>query len=380
MNIIVFYDTSNYIDFPIGGQLTSVSNFLKYITIKHRKQVEDIFLVGVTTEINKVGKIQNIIINNIKFKFLPVFYRDDKLDEVKKSMRLEFVNGLFKYRKLIPAGKKVIHFLHTPEAFIEIKLCHPFAKTAIFSHGSFFNMIKGFRFYQNNILITRGFNVFIKWMIKHANLIFVLDSQSKEQYKKYNKNIISVNNSIVLPDIILQRDSYHSPLKLLFVGRLSKVKRIDEIINAVELMGKNVELNIIGDGEEREKIETSILKNNLNCFIHLMGAVTPNKVQEYMKSNDILIMNSSFEGKPMTIIEAMSYGMPIITTNVGGISELLDDNIEGVFTDGSKDGIVKAIEIAKQNYCRMSNQACKKAKSYSYLEVNDLVWDELNKI
>lgn len=380
MKNIVFYDTSNFIDFPIGGQLTSIGNFLRYVAEKHASECNNIFLVGVTTDKNQVGKIQKISIAQKSFKFLPVLYRNLKLNDIKKSMRIEYLKGLFKYRKYIPSGKNVLHFLHTPEAFIEVKICHPFAKTAIFSHGSFFNMVRGFRFYKNNKFVEKGFNIFIKWMIKKANIIFTLDQDSIKQYKKYNRNLISVNNSIILPEKVPEREYCHAPIRLLFVGRLSKVKHIDGIIAAVSLMGEETELTILGDGEERDYLQNFIKKEKVLDQVHLVGAVLPCKVQEYMKNNDILVMNSILEGKPMTIIEAMSYGMPIITTNVGGISELLENNVEGIFTDGSTEGIVEVIKVIRNNYKQMCEQAVNRSLSYNYIKINDQVWYELNKI
>lgn len=241
-------------------------------------------------------------------------------------------------------------------------------------------MVRGFRFYKNNKFVEKGFNIFIKWMIKKANIIFTLDQDSIKQYKKYNRNLISVNNSIILPEKVPEREYCHAPIRLLFVGRLSKVKHIDGIIAAVSLMGEETELTILGDGEERDYLQNFIKKEKVLDQVHLVGAVLPCKVQEYMKNNDILVMNSILEGKPMTIIEAMSYGMPIITTNVGGISELLENNVEGIFTDGSTEGIVEAIKVIRNNYKQMCEQAVNRSLSYNYIKINDQVWYELNKI
>lgn len=150
---LILYDTSNFVDFPIGGQLTSVRNFLKYIANEQRTFGRQLLLVGITTSEENVGKIDKVNIDGVEFDFLPVLYRDSNLSHVKKSLRLEYLKGLLRKRKLISSGKRTIHYIHTPEAFIEVKLVHPFEKTVVFSHGSFFNMVDGFRFYQNNKLI-----------------------------------------------------------------------------------------------------------------------------------------------------------------------------------------------------------------------------------
>ena len=76
---LIMYDTSNYVDFPIGGQLTSVRNFLTYIAEFQKDYYKRILLVGVTTESNNLGKITYVEIKGKEFAFLPVVYRDRNL-------------------------------------------------------------------------------------------------------------------------------------------------------------------------------------------------------------------------------------------------------------------------------------------------------------
>ena len=368
----VIYDTSNYIDFPIGGQLTSISNFLNYIAEYQSDYCSKILLIGLTNKNTELGKKSVVKINEMQFDFLPVIYRDTNLENVKNSLRVEFLKGLFKYRRQIPNEKGVLHYIHTPEAFIQIKLCHPSAKTVIFSHGSFFNMAKGFRFFQNNKMIKFCFETFLKWMLKRANLIFVLDEDSYRQYSKYNTNVIKVNNSIILPEEDFANKQLHNPIKLLFVGRLSKIKRVDEIIRAVEDCDENVMLTIAGDGEEREYLE-SLAKNR----IIFKGALKPKQVREEMKQSDILVMNSVLEGKPMAIIEAMSCGLPIITTNVGGISELVSFGENAIETDGKSSSIIEAIAKIKLDYNHFSQSATRMADEFDYRKVNLVIFNRL---
>lgn len=373
---LVIYDTSNYEDFPIGGQLTSVRNFLTYIAEYQKDYCSKILLVGLTTSVTNLGKKKIVDIGGKQFDFLPVVYRNTNLKEVKNSLRLEFLKGLFKYKDKIPHEKEILHYIHTPEAFIQVKLCHPFARTAIFSHGSFFNMVRGFRFFQNNKIVGSCFEVFIKWMLRNANLIFVLDDDSLNQYINYNKNVVKVNNSIILPEEDYSDKQLHNPIRLLFVGRLSKVKRIDEIIKAVENCKEDVVLTIVGDGEERTHLESSVETNR----VKFTGALKPDQVKNEMIRGDILVMNSVLEGKPMTIIEAMSYGMPIITTNVGGISELVEFGGNAIETDGTFLQIICAIKNITSQYTEKVALSLCRARDYDFKLVNAKVFSELRRI
>ncbi|WP_349763502.1 glycosyltransferase family 4 protein [Fusobacterium sp. SYSU M8D902] len=374
MYSLIIYDTSNFKDFPIGGQLTSIRNFLLYITEEHPEECKKILLVGITTDECKVGKIQIINIGEKEFDFLPILYREVNLNNIKKSMRLEYLKALFKFRKYIPNGEKIIHYLHTPEAFIQIKLCHPFSKIAVFSHGDFFNMLRGFRFYRNNKLVNIFFNKFIEILLKKSDLIFTLDKVSLNKYLKYNKNVISVDNSIVIPKELPIRDTCHDPLRLLFVGRFSKVKRIDGIIKAVLPIRDKIELTILGDGEEKEYLENLIRENDAERHINLLSSVSPEKVKEYMKNNDVLIMNSIIEGKPMTILEAMSYGMPIITTDVGGISEIVKFKKNSLKIDGETESIISAINFSKNNYKILVKNSFLESKRFDFKIVNKKIF------
>lgn len=373
---LVIYDTSNYEDFPIGGQLTSVRNFLTYIAEYQKDYCSKILLVGLTTSVTNLGKKKIVDIGGKQFDFLPVVYRNTNLKEVKNSLRLEFLKGLFKYKDKIPHEKEILHYIHTPEAFIQVKLCHPFARTAIFSHGSFFNMVRGFRFFQNNKIVGSCFEVFIKWMLRNANLIFVLDDDSLNQYINYNKNVVKVNNSIILPEEDYSDKQLHNPIRLLFVGRLSKVKRIDEIIKAVENCKEDVVLTIVGDGEERTHLESLVETNQ----VKFTGALKPDQVKNEMIRGDILVMNSVLEGKPMTIIEAMSYGMPIITTNVGGISELVEFGGNAIETDGTFLQIICAIKNITSQYTEKVALSLCRARDYDFKLVNAKVFSELRRI
>lgn len=373
---LVIYDTSNYEDFPIGGQLTSVRNFLTYIAEYQKDYCSKILLVGLTTSVTNLGKKKIVDIGGKQFDFLPVVYRNTNLKEVKNSLRLEFLKGLFKYKDKIPHEKEILHYIHTPEAFIQVKLCHPFARTAIFSHGSFFNMVRGFRFFQNNKIVGSCFEVFIKWMLRNVNLIFVLDDDSLNQYINYNKNVVKVNNSIILPEEDYSDKQLHNPIRLLFVGRLSKVKRIDEIIKAVENCKEDVVLTIVGDGEERTHLESLVETNR----VKFTGALKPDQVKNEMIRGDILVMNSVLEGKPMTIIEAMSYGMPIITTNVGGISELVEFGGNAIETDGTFLQIICAIKNITSQYTEKVALSLCRARDYDFKLVNAKVFSELRRI
>ena len=387
MSRLFIYDTSNFIDFPIGGQLTSIGNFLRFICEEHPERTEDIVLVGVTLCQGEIGKIKKINLYGRQISFLPVTTAEKDLGNTASSLRLRYVKGLLKCRKLLKIAKRDCNYVHSPEAYGIVKLFCPVARCVIFSHGSYFNMERGFRFFQKNLLVKKGFVLYLKWVLRSANLILLLDKDSLRDYKPYNSNLVQVGNSIICPELpegrhVLREGKVR---EILFVGRLSKDKRVEPIIRAVEGMGKagfgeegsgmdgsEIRLTIVGDGEEYHNLIPYAGER-----IRFVGAVPPKEVKEYMQNSDILVMNSSFEGVPMTILEAISYGLPVVSTNVGGIGEALHFGQDSEETDGTAEGIQAAIRRIESHYDVYSRNAYENSKAYDYRTLNRKVYDLL---
>ena len=384
MSRLFIYDTSNFIDFPIGGQLTSIGNFLRFICEEHPERTEDIVLVGVTLCQGEIGKIKKINLYGRQISFLPVTTAEKDLGNTASSLRLRYVKGLLKCRKLLKIAKRDCNYVHSPEAYGIVKLFCPVARCVIFSHGSYFNMERGFRFFQKNLLVKKGFVLYLKWVLRSANLILLLDKDSLRDYKPYNSNLVQVGNSIICPELpegrhVLREGKVR---EILFVGRLSKDKRVEPIIRAVEDMGKagfgeegsgmdgsEIRLTIVGDGEEYHNLIPYAGER-----IRFVGAVPPKEVKEYMQNSDILVMNSSFEGVPMTILEAISYGLPVVSTNVGGIGQVLRFGQDSEETDGTAESILEAVKRINACYDTYSRNAYKNSKDYDYRRVNQKVY------
>ena len=117
----------------------------------------------------------------------------------------------------------------------------------------------------------------------------------------------------------------------LTVGRLVLVKNISLQIKAMlEVVKKhpNVELWIVGDGPERKKLELKIKNLKLQNYIKLLG--WQNNPEEFYSQADAFLLTSDYEGWGMAVVEAASYGLPIIMTDVGCAGELIKDGESGI--------------------------------------------------
>lgn len=369
--MLVLYDTTNYVDHPIGGQLTSVRNFLRFLAEEEPAVARGAFLIGVTKDPAAVGIESKVDISGVSYRFLPVAYADSDLAHVQGSLRMRFAKGLLKYVPRIGLSKGDVNFIHTPEAFGPVKLLGR-GKCVVMSHGSFLNMKDNLRFYKRSWL-SDAFQRYLLWVIKKADRLFVLDEKTKADYERLNDDVHLVFNSIDYREDV-KRDFDSNAVKLLFVGRLSAVKNIGPIMEAAEAMPEVASLTIVGDGEERERLEG--LAGPKTTFT---GSLGTGGVREQMRHADILVMNSSHEGVPMTILEAMGMGMPIVSTDVGGISGVVTAGNNAMITNGTKAGIVSAVfEVSKQ-FEAMSHCSYELSSRYIYSSVGRNIFGKVIK-
>lgn len=110
------------------------------------------------------------------------------------------------------------------------------------------------------------------------------------------------------------------------VGRLVPIKGHDVLIKAVALIAKNssdVHILIVGDGKFKPELEKQIRDASLENFVTLAGYQDRETVLSIVKSSDIFLMPSRYEGTPIALLEAAALGIPIIASDTGGIPELV---------------------------------------------------------
>ncbi|HPI00393.1 MAG TPA: glycosyltransferase, partial [Chitinophagaceae bacterium] len=106
-----------------------------------------------------------------------------------------------------------------------------------------------------------------------------------------------------------------------------------------------IKLHIGGDGDVKKLLKI-IQENDLRNIVEYLGWVSNNEKNNLLLHSDIYMLPSYAEGLPVSILEAMSYGMPIISTNVGGIPEIVKHQYNGLlFQPGDIDAIENALQF-----------------------------------
>jgi len=122
---------------------------------------------------------------------------------------------------------------------------------------------------------------------------------------------------------------------ILFLSRIEKEKgiyKVLDIYNEIKKGNPDFKLVFAGDGSETENLKNKIIELNVED-VSLMGFVTGEQKKQLFENATIFLFLSDFEGMPNAVLEAMAFGLPVITTNVGGISSVFVNKKNGVLLE-----------------------------------------------
>lgn len=138
------------------------------------------------------------------------------------------------------------------------------------------------------------------------------------------------------------------PPRVLMVARLSPEKGHLVLLEAVKLLrdrGRRVEVELVGPGEFRDSLERAVKSLGIEDRVQFLGACSPSEINAALRSTDVFVLPSFAEGLPVALMEAMAVGVPVVTTYISGIPELVIDGWTGmVVPAGRADLLASAIE------------------------------------
>lgn len=132
------------------------------------------------------------------------------------------------------------------------------------------------------------------------------------------------------PEDTCRADDTPKDFDLVFVGRLSAVKRLDLLLQAVKLVRctfPEVRVLVVGDGPSRRELEAQCAELGLRGNVAFVGH--QERVEDWLKRSRVFVLTSSSEGLSLAMIEAMLCGLPAVVSDVGDLGELVEDGING---------------------------------------------------
>ncbi|MDF1616147.1 glycosyltransferase [Petrocella sp. FN5] len=191
------------------------------------------------------------------------------------------------------------------------------------------------------------------------------------KFSRLIRDKCSVLYNVISKDRVIKgvkNDSIEYDFDFVYLGRLSEPKnpsRIARIASKVLVKVKYAKFGIIGEGNMVEEMKEIFIKNQVIDRVEFLGFMAnPYKV---LSQSNVMIMCSRYEGTPMAALEALSLGIPIVSTSTDGLVELIDDDINGYISDDDDDfaNKVSSIIIQKKLFERLSAGAKEKSIDYT---------------
>ncbi len=131
-----------------------------------------------------------------------------------------------------------------------------------------------------------------------------------------------------------------SPFELICVGRLAPVKAQHILVAAVDRLvrsGRNVRLNIVGGGPDRQSLEVDVRARGLETNVEFHGFTMQDRLDELYRGADAFVLASFAEGVPGVLMEAMAMEIPCVSTWITGVPELIRNGVDGLLVAPSDD-------------------------------------------
>lgn len=214
--------------------------------------------------------------------------------------------------------------------YIVFKLSRLFRKRVILHmHGGNFD-----KFYETS---SKLIQVRMKEMLSKSDKVIALGGNWEKKIIEIetSSTVKILPNSVAIPDLNLQRKD-GGTFTILFLAVMNEGKGILDLIKAsvpvisrATERGKELIFEIAGDGPQLEAAKQLTAAYGIERFFHFHGWVEERKKQELLQKTDLFVLPSYFEALPMSILEAISYGIPVLSTDVGSIDEAVKGGFNG---------------------------------------------------
>lgn len=190
-------------------------------------------------------------------------------------------------------------------------------------------------------------------IFKNAWINIAPSGYIKSHFEAYGfTNIKIIPNAINIKNYEFQERNFEE-IKLLWVRSFSRIynpKLAVEVLHGLKVKGVEATLCMVGPDNDGSLEETKDYANHLNLDVTFTGKLSKKEWVALAKNETIFINTTNFDNMPVSIIEAMALGLPVISTNVGGLPFLIDDYKTGILVEpNNAEAFVSAIMQLKKN-------------------------------
>ena len=190
---------------------------------------------------------------------------------------------------------------------------------------------------------------FVRWALRISDVVVAISSYTAGEIARFARTPVRVIPYTLgfAAGSAPRRPAREGALRVLFVGRLVERKGVTHLVEAVRRLPE-ARLTVIGDGPERTSLAAQIAEGGLGDRVTLRGRVSEADLKDAYASSDVLVLPSILdargdtEGLGVVLLEAMSYGVPVIGSNLGGITDIVQDGQTGLLVPPGDPGALAA--------------------------------------
>lgn len=318
----------------LGGIETAISGYFAQIGKRSPLKLVGVDAVGDL----KLKSWNRISWNGIRFDFFPLFLEKDLNRRTFPPLNLRFVYHLLRNKKKIFAHPGVLNIRRPDHAlpfwfdfrFPLILTIHGTSKNIHLPNESWVGKIRPLYLLLERFSLLRADRVFcvLDEGVRHYRRLLGKSGSKVELVANW------VDFDLFAPQNPVRcRQQFGLPPDkkvLLFVGRLEKVKDPDLLLQTfreIKIRRPDVVLALAGDGSVRE--DMLFRHSDLKPDLHFLGSVPHARLPELFSAADCLLLTSHFEGMPRAVLEALSVGLPVVSTAVGDVPKVVIDGQSG---------------------------------------------------
>jgi glycosyltransferase involved in cell wall biosynthesis len=315
---------------PVGGQLTTAKQLLSHFGPRFA-------LVGLSRDDTEVGRWIKRTINGHEFSYFGI---GTNLAGRRKPLipaRLATFLQLRRYRRqILSLGSRAAYVL-APEVMLAIK---DWGLSVAYSFCGVENALQMARYPLARHFSARFEKILFTALATRTELLVAAaDRESVKSMCRRSLGLLTEDRIAFLPSMVdtntfrLNRTpgDLHRPL-VVCCGRLNRAKGWDLILSAFRHFRRDVpqaRLVFIGDGEDRSKLESSIRHMNAHEAVGITGFLEPEQVAAILNCANLFVLGSHREGWPTAMIEAEVCGLPVVSTMVSGVEDLIAQGENG---------------------------------------------------
>ena len=225
------------------------------------------------------------------------------------------------------------------------------------------------------------FNKSIKWVrpsINKASAVIVPSGYLQSVFSDFGLNTQVIPNIVNLERFQAKQDCGGGQIHphLVITRNLEAIYGIATAINAIALLKPgipDIQLLIAGSGPQKEELQQLILKKGLENNVHFTGKLTPEEMSRCYQQATIMLNPTTVDNMPNSVLEAMASGVAVVTSNVGGIPYIVEDNKTALFCEvNNPEAMAKQITRLLNDpelYQTLVNNGLHEVQQYTWAEI-----------